>query len=397
MTSPERRAGPWWGAVLLFAALMAAAQPAPAQEAAPEVWLVTYGPGEIYWQRFGHNAIWIRDAGLGLDHTFNFGFFDFEQEHFFRRFLLGRMLYFSAAQPASQEFAQYIDENRSIRAQRLALSSRQALDLTEFLVETVQPGNRDYLYDYYRDNCSTRVRDALDRALGGWLREAFDGVPAEQNYRDHTRRLTQSDPDLYLGLELVLGAPVDIPISRWEAFFIPALLADGVADLAVAEGGLGSLVVEDVMLHRSSLEPPPVEPGRVWPRYLLPALLIAIVGGLLGRRWPRAPRRLARVWLTAGGLVGTAMVFFWFGTDHDVAATNLNLLLFNPLWLLAAVPSRLDRAVAMLVWVGGVAALLAPWLPPYQYTADVLAAFLPLNVAAGWALYRSQAPSSVSI
>ena len=84
-----------------------------------EAWLVTYGPGEIYWERFGHNAIWIRDAGLGLDHVFNFGFFDFEQENFFLNFLQGRMLYFSAARPAREEFAGYINQNRSIRAQRL--------------------------------------------------------------------------------------------------------------------------------------------------------------------------------------------------------------------------------------------------------------------------------------
>ena len=77
---------------------------APALETDPpdgtEIWLVTYGPGEIYWQRFGHNAIWVRDAQLGLDHVFNFGFFDFGQEDFFLRFLQGRMLYFSAARPA---------------------------------------------------------------------------------------------------------------------------------------------------------------------------------------------------------------------------------------------------------------------------------------------------------
>ncbi|MGD2129968.1 MAG: hypothetical protein PVJ17_11735, partial [Lysobacterales bacterium] len=79
-----------------------------AEGSTPEVWLVTYGPGQIYWQRFGHNAIWIRDPELGLDHTFNFGFFDFGQEDFFLRFLQGRMLYFSAAQPAREEFASYI-------------------------------------------------------------------------------------------------------------------------------------------------------------------------------------------------------------------------------------------------------------------------------------------------
>ncbi|HET6566239.1 MAG TPA: DUF4105 domain-containing protein, partial [Xanthomonadales bacterium] len=197
-------------------------------EAQTGVWLVTYGPGELYWQRFGHNGIWIRDEDLGLDHVFNFGFFDFEQEDFFLRFLQGRMLYFSAAQPAESEFAQYIDENRSIRLQKLALGEEQALLLADFLVREVQPQNRDYLYDYYLDNCSTRVRDALDLALDGRLQQHFTNLAAGQNFRSHTRRLTAGDFWLYLGLELGLGQPVDEPISRWDEFFIPAQLAAGI-------------------------------------------------------------------------------------------------------------------------------------------------------------------------
>ena len=120
-----------------------AAAPVPGNGAEPElpqVWLVTYGPGEVYWQRFGHNAIWIREPARGLDHVFNFGFFDFAQQDFFLRFLQGRMMYFSAAQPAQQEFAAYIDENRSIRAQRLDLSPEQAHLLDETHKQFVRAG-----------------------------------------------------------------------------------------------------------------------------------------------------------------------------------------------------------------------------------------------------------------
>ena len=67
-----------------------------------EAWLVTFGPGEVYWERFGHNAIWLREPAAGIDHTFNFGYFDFGQEDFILRFARGRMLYFSVAQPAAR-------------------------------------------------------------------------------------------------------------------------------------------------------------------------------------------------------------------------------------------------------------------------------------------------------
>ena len=83
----------------------------PDASSLPEAWLVTYDPGDIYWQRFGHNAIWLRDPERGLDHAFNFGFFDFGQEDFLQRFVAGRRLYSSAAQTAARVCSQYQREN----------------------------------------------------------------------------------------------------------------------------------------------------------------------------------------------------------------------------------------------------------------------------------------------
>lgn len=351
---------------------------------AAETWLVTYGPGEIYWQRFGHNAIWIRDPQLGLDHVFNFGFFDFAQENFILRFLRGRMLYFSAAQPAREEFASYIDEDRSIRAQRLALSPEQQQQLTGFLLHEVRPENRDYRYDYYRNNCSTRVRDALDQTLGGRLSADFARLPAAQTWRDHTRRLTVADFWLYLGLEIVLGAPVDQPIDAWQEMFIPALLADAVAGMQLESGdGPVPLALEDVMLFESSRDGPVAAPRAWWPRYLLASLAAVAAAWLLCRLvGPNLARILARAWLLTTGVCGLALLFFWVGTDHAVASMNLNLLVLNPLWLWPALRRGTDWRLLPLVAGFSALALVLPALPPQQYTLDVLAAFLPLNLAA---------------
>jgi hypothetical protein len=367
-------------ACLLALASMAGVSPARAGEPAPvddtEIWLVTYGPGEVYWQRFGHNAIWVRDARLGLDHTFNFGFFDFEQERFFQRFLLGRMLYFAAAQEAGEEFAQYLAENREIRAQRLALDRAQASALSRHLLRAVQPENRDYLYHYYSDNCSTRVRDALDAALGGALRAATDSAPARLDWRGHTRRLAQSDFWLYLGLETVLGWPVDRPISRWDEMFIPGVLAEVVAEQ-------DGLVLEERVIHAATLESPPATPGSVWPRYLLASTVLLVLLALAGRRWRLAG--LARAWLVLTGVAGLVQLFFWFGTDHAVAAWNANLLLLNPLCLALLAGQGAARLAWPLVTVSGIAAVAQAVLPG-QYTADVVAALLPLNLGAAWVL-----------
>lgn len=367
--------------------LFAADRPQP-EEA--EVWLVTYGPGEIYWQRFGHNAIWIRDPGLGLDHVFNFGFFDFNQEDFFLRFLQGRMLYFSAAQPAQEEFAGYINENRSIRAQRLDLAPRQKLRLIEYLLDEIRPENRDYLYDYYVDNCSTRVRDALDLAMDGLLKAEFIPVPARQTWRDHTRRVTTGDFWLYLGLETGLGSPVDKGISRWDEMFIPETLADAVAAVEYSGAGMvRPLVLEDVLLYTSSAQAPPASVAAWWPRYLLASLAVVFAAWLLSRYAPlHLTVLLARSWLVFSGLVGFGLLFLWFATDHSVARYNMNLLVFCPAWVFAAFCKGREKIVLQVITGVSALALVLAWFPPHQYNLDVMAMFLPLNIAAAAALFR---------
>jgi len=354
-----------------------------------EIWLVTYGPGEVSWQRFGHNAIWVRDEATGLDHVFNFGFFDFEQEAFYRRFLQGKLLYFSAAQPAQQEFSQYINENRSIRAQRLILSEDQSLKLAEYLLVEIRPENRDYLYDYFTNNCSTRIRDALDLALDGALSGAFSDQAAQQNWRDHTRRLTAADFWLYLGLELGLGSPIDHGISRWEEFFIPSELAAAVADFEIGgRAGRRALVAEDVMLYESSLEPPPLKPVAWWPRYLLLSSLVLGVAWLICRLLPAVSAfGLVRGWLLLSALAGGILVYFWFFTDHLAARNNLNLLLLNPLWLF--VFWNQPRLVAWLLMATSGLAGIAALIPGGQYNLDAAAMILPLNIAAALVLLKT--------
>lgn len=366
----------------------------PAQDSteSPQVWLLTYGPGEVYWQRFGHNAIWIRDPARGLDHAFNFGFFDFAQEGFLSNFLLGRLHYFAAASPAQAELTHYVNEDRSIRAQRLDLSTDQFEALTRLLLDQVSRDNREYLYDYYTNNCSTRVRDALDLALGGALQARLGPEPSALDFRDHTRRLTGMDYWLYLGLETGLGSPVDREISSWDALFIPAMLADAVPGSANPETGR-PLVVEDIMIHESALAPPPDLPQTLWQRYLLLALAILTVAFLLCRfiRPVGAPG-LARLWLGVAGILGSVLAFLWLGTDHWSAGLNVNLLLLNPLWVLVALARPLHKAGAWLVAACGVIALFMPWLPPGQYNFDVLALVLPLNLVSAWILARPLQP-----
>ncbi len=344
-----------------------------------EAWLVTFGPGEIYWERFGHNAIWLREPAAGLDHTFNFGFFDFEQEDFLLRFLRGRMLYFSLAQPALREFEFYRQYDRSIRAQKLNLEPEQYRQLRDFLLNDIKPENRDYRYDYYLSNCSTRIRDALDIALDGELAKRTRRLPAELNFRDHTRRLTQLQFWYYLGLEIGLGYPVDRPVTRWDEMFIPMVVADELAAMS-AQSGTG-LLAADTMLFTSSAPEPAAAPAVTWYRYLALGLAVVAIAWLSGKFMPLAwLEGLCLAWLMIGASMGMVLAGLWLLTDHAVTRPNANLLLFNPLVLLALVPFLRKTAAPLLAGGTAIAWVLLLY-PQHQYNLDVLALATPINLA----------------
>ena len=353
-----------------------------AAPAVPEAWLVTYGPGNIYWERFGHNAIWLREPVAGIDHTFNFGFFDFEQQDFMLRFAQGRMLYFAVAQPAAREFEFYRNANRSIRLQKLNLNPDQYQRLRNYLLEEIKPENRDYRYDYYLNNCSTRVRDALDIALEGALSERSKKLPADFNFRDQTRRLTQMQFWYYLGLELALGFPADHSISRWEEMFIPMVVAAEIATMPSLENAQNqALVASDEMLFTTTAPAAPTQPGSTWCRYFVLGLLVSVLAWLSGRFLPLPwLAGLCHAWLLVNATSGFILAALWWLTDHQVAGNNANLLLLNPLLILALLPS-LKRFSTLLLTTGVGLNLILLLLPGHQYNLDALALLAPVNLS----------------
>jgi hypothetical protein len=353
-----------------------------------EAWLVTFGPGEIYWERFGHNAIWLREPEAGLDHTFNFGYFDFDQENFLLRFLRGRMLYFSLAQSADGEFEFYRQYDRSIRAQKLNLSPVQYRRLRDYLINETRPENRDYHYDYYLNNCSTRIRDALDLALDNALSERTRVMPAGLNFRDHTRRLTQMQFWYYLGLEIGLGQPVDRPVTRWDEMFIPMVVADELADMSAQ--GEPPLLAADTMLFAPLAPEPTAAPTSTWQRYLALGLAVAVLTWLSGKFMPPAwLDGLSLAWLMINASIGLVLAGLWLFTDHAVTRPNANLLLFNPLMLLALLP--LLRSLGAALLAGGTAIAWVLFLyPAHQYNLDVLALATPINLAMAAYFWRAR-------
>jgi len=402
-------------ALALFSGTAAAQAPIQPPEPGSEliVSVVTMGPGTYVWERFGHNAIRITDTRTGADTTYNYGMFDFEHENFYRNFALGRMDYWMEGHDANREIGFYMRSNRSVWVQVLDLTPRQALELREFLQWNARPENRFYRYHYYYDNCSTRVRDALDRVLDGTIRRATDTVPAGTTFRTHTRRLTEYGFFTRTGIDIGLGRPTDRPISRWEEMFLPLALHEYLRGMSVADdtGGMHPLVRAEETLYLSTAEPPPAEPTPWWPGFLIAGLGI---GGMLawaGRRASRsrAARRFIAIagggWSLVAGVIGLVLAWLWLFTDHTTSYYNENLLHFSLLslpliwWIPRAFAGgqRFVPAARFCLWGAAalsLAGLLLKLLPGSQGNAGVIALALPIHLGL---LSCLAAPAAVTV
>lgn len=366
------------------------------------VFLLTMGQGDAVWERFGHNALWIEDGATGESAAYNWGVFDFDQVDFYPRLIRGTMLYrLGVAHDPGAFVEAYRYENRQVWFQELALTPAQKAALLSFVEWNALPENVWYRYDYYRDNCSTRVRDALDDVLEGRIWAVAAADTTAYTYRWHTRRLLRDVPEAYLGIQFVLGPAADRPLTGWEEMFLPVKLMDWLRQVQVpdGEGGLRPLVMREGTLVESSRPPEPQDVPFALPWFLGTGLLWSglILGLGRGRRAVGWGRRLASSaasggWAILAALSGTLLLAAWLFTDHSFWYGNYNLFQANPFFL--PLPAAYgvylfrgrfprwgrDLAVMLgLVALFGAALEIVPGLG--EANGEILALTLPLNLS----------------
>ncbi|MEW5834096.1 MAG: DUF4105 domain-containing protein [Pseudomonadota bacterium] len=364
-----------------------------------QVTVITYGPGDTYWERFGHIAIELRDGQDGQAISFNYGVFDFDEKGFLLNFARGRMHYLMDAEPTDDDTAWYVQAGRSITRQRLAFTPRQAAALRDFLLWNLRPENARYDYDYYVDNCSTRVRDALDKALGGVLKAALTVRPGGMTYRQQTDRLMSAQPWLMLLLDFGLGPYADQPLSGWQESFIPMVLQRELRSVTVPDGhgGRQPLVVEEHEVSPNRVEAPPAQAPDLRGPLGMAGAAIALLLVLTRRRAPVLFAAIGSLWLSLAGVAGLLMLGLWTLTSHHSAWANANLLLFNPL-ALAFIPAlwraarqrparRWEDPLLIAQLLAGLAALALHLLPgTVQQNQPWLLLGLPAWLALAWSL-----------
>jgi hypothetical protein len=330
---------------------------------ATELSVVTFGRGDHVNEYFGHNAFVLAGPNLPRPVVVNYGMFSFSPG-MIQQFLRGRLSFWVGTTDLELTVDAYRASARDVRVRDLNLEPAVVARVLEQLEHDLRPQNRVYLYDHYFDNCSTRLRDVLDRALGGQLRHAWSR-PGKFTLREETLRYTQHDPVVAWSMMFGLNDRVDHRLSEWGEAFLPDELERllDTTSYVDSHGARVPLVKHRRLLFDAGREPVPAEPTRGWPVLLLVGMLIGVCASALGSRMLHGGQSLHRIGYAAvtalvgigAGVYGTLLVTLWAFSDHLVAHHNENLLLANPLSLLAGLGSLMliapsGRGAQLMCW-----------------------------------------------
>ena len=378
-------------------------------------YLVTFGPGSAVWERFGHNALWIRDTVSGENFAWDYGRFAF-RDGFVTQFARGKLLYWMGKDDGLAVINAYVRNQRSVYLQELALTPTERVALRDFLDGQYAIDHGRYRYDYYRDNCSTRIRDAIDAVTGGRIRATLDGGNSGTTYRWHTRRSLENNLLSWTVVDAGLGPLVDRPIPRYGETFLPGKLREYIRGVTYTDdqGNAHPLIKGEITLAETDEFTVPDAPSDWTARFIVTGLVLGLAIFALGAaaresglaRWMFG--LLGGTWALLAGAGGALLLFLWLGSDHEVAWRNQNLWQFNllALALLALLPGALRReprrakaavTLAYMLVVGSLAGVILKGLPGFgQANTEIIALVLPLHAGLALGLraaIRSPRPS----
>lgn len=385
--------------LLTLAFLAGSGQRLMAQRDSICVSLLTCSPGQEVYSLYGHTALRCRQTAGELDLVFNYGVFDMRKPHFVWNFILGRTDYVVEPLPWKYFTPEYEERGSGIVEQELNLTNFEATKLMGLLRENCLPENRGYRYNYLTKNCTTMVRDMIERAVGGHI--LYPDTLPHQTARQILHRYTEDHPWAQEGNDLLLGADVDTVMSARASLFIPANLMqafDG-ALIVDASGNQRPLVKSKAQ----PLMPRPEAQSRSQQKLPSPyaAMLIlaavCIIVALL-EAWTKRHFWLFDVLiLLLQGAAGLLLAFMFFFSEHPAVGSNWQLWLLNPVALIG-IPFVIKAATRHkhTLWYTfyfiflALFLLFSPWIPQVFAKITVPLALCLLTRPVSYHYFRSR-------
>jgi len=299
-----------------------------------EVGLLTCSPHNEVYSLYGHTAIHYRNLRTHEDYAFNYGIFNFHKPFFVARFALGKTDYELGVIPFAAFCNEYRRFGSMVTEQVLNLTPTEKARLVNALWENYKPENRVYRYNFFYDNCATRVRDIIVKSIDGKvIYGAMDGE-TDTSWRDiiHSYTVALGHPWAAYGDDLCLGVKADQPATQMERHFIPDNLMIDFAKAQIYSNGQYRPLVKDVKT--------PVEAGVVFiddSLSIITPMMCSLAFFVLSIVVAVVEYRRKRTFVVWDGLlmaiVGVAglLLTVLLCSEHPTTSTNLQYMLLNPL------------------------------------------------------------------
>ena len=314
-----------------------------------DISILTCRSGDELYSTFGHTAIRINNTKLDLDLVYNYGLFSFDTPNFYVKFMRGQLPYLLGSTKMHYFMREYQAERRSIFEQVLILDNNRKKEIIEFLQDNIKPENREYAYDFFYDNCATRVVDVYDIYGSPGNDIKYLKAVEEKTFRDLLKENLTNLPWSEFGIDVVIGARADQMTNRRHQMFLPEYLMDNLANATIEyEGTVSNLAKEPQVIldfegdnkNRKTYATP-------WPLFIMLLLMIATIAiNLKYNKWSKV---FNKILIGVSAILGIFLLFMWFGTNHGATRDNWNVLWLNPLLLLFFTKLRGNTIFKMVV------------------------------------------------
>jgi len=336
-----------------------------------QVSLMTVVPGEFVYSTFGHSAIRVKDPGTRFDRCYNYGTCDFEQPNFILKFCQGKLLYnLDVESYRSFEYGN-LQDRRPMQEQVFNMTQAQKQRIFDLLQENYKVENRYYKYDFFYDNCATRIRDILQETFTYQLQFDSSELPKKATMRQLLQPYIEDKPWLDFGIDLVLGLPADRIAKTADYMFLPDYVHNLFAKAKTGESSaliLSERNIPEVPLKKEPFSPSPLD------RPFWVMSFVALIG-LLSMANPRTERIFDGLFWFVLGLAGLVIGLLWFATDHSATKFNLNILWAWPTHLLFFWRTRRSGSTENYFTVAALTAVLIlifwKWIPQEMPTPAI--------------------------
>lgn len=325
--------------------------------------ILTCGSGNELYSTFGHTAIHICDTSKNINVVFNYGTFNFDVPYFYLKFSQGRLLYMLSVSSYNEFLESYKQEGRWIIEQKLNLTWEEKEKMTDLLMTNYMPANRYYAYDFFMDNCATRVRDIIKSSLED--RSVFNEHFSKENktFRELIYPYMNSMLWWRLGIDLALGMRCDKPASEFQYMFLPNEL---MYQLDTINFNNKPLVETKTIVSKENRIPL----SKSMSPTIVSAILCIIV--MLFTFWENK-KKIYFKWLdiilfTSISILSLLIAYLWFCSNHYSTKFNFNLLWANPLFIYALIRLRkTNKYILYTLLVCLLLPLLLFWLLPQTF------------------------------